>query len=122
MRSQIRNEKRMFTIGIFSTHIPYIAFLLFYAYFFVAGINKAVAGEIPSDENFHKTEIYASESYVDLDIDTYHFFCNFSENAKSACFEDFLFKRKINYPEYSYIGFRSEFYSDSNFCRPPPVA
>jgi len=112
----------MFTIGIFSTHIPYIAFVLFYAYFFVAGINKAVAGEIPPDENFHKTEIYASENFVDLEIDTYHFFCDISERTRSAWFEDFLFKRKVKIPEFSYTGFRKEIYFESSFCRPPPVA
>ena len=109
----------MFTIGIFSTHIPYIAFVLFYAYFFVAGVNKAVAGEIPAEENFYTSEIYASD--ISIDLDTYHFFCEVSDQGKSVHFEDFLFKQKINYPEYSYTKFRSEFYFESNFCRPPPA-
>ena len=31
----------MFTIGIFSTHIPYIAFIFFYAYFLIFGIETS---------------------------------------------------------------------------------
>ncbi len=112
----------MFTIGIFSTHIPYIAFILFYAYFFVAGVNKAVEGEIPAEENFHKTEIYASDNHRNLNVDTYQFLCEISDQVKSASFVDFLFQRKINYPEYSSTKFRNEFYFESIFCRPPPVA
>jgi hypothetical protein len=31
----------MFTIGIFTTHLPYIAFVVFYAFFLFFGVNKA---------------------------------------------------------------------------------
>lgn len=110
----------MFTIGIFSTHIPYIAFILFYAYFFVAGVNKAVSGEIPSGEKIIKTEMYVSNSYSDADIDTYHFFCKVSKSHISVNHEDFLFKRKINYPEHFLSRIRAEFYYSSFFNKPPP--
>ncbi|MCG6187192.1 hypothetical protein [Maribellus maritimus] len=110
----------MFTIGIFSTHIPYIAFVLFYAYFFVAGINKAVSGEIPSGEDFHKTEIYASDNFMDQDIDTYHYFCKESDFCKTFKDEDSLLKRKINYPEYSLAKIAIEYYL-IHFNKPPPV-
>jgi hypothetical protein len=112
----------MFTVGIFTTHIPYIAFVLFYAYFFVAGMNRAVAGKIPTEENVHKTEIYASDSFTDSKTDTYHFFCKVSAFCESKKQENFLFERKINYPEYLNNGFVPEFYFESIFCRPPPVA
>jgi len=36
----------MFTVGIFSTHLPYIAFVFFYAFFFLFGIQKASAVEV----------------------------------------------------------------------------
>jgi hypothetical protein len=112
----------MFITGIFSTHIPYIAFLLFYAYFFVAGINKAVAGEIPAEENFCKSEICVSDIFTESDIDTYHFFSNVSDCNGLDKYEDFLFKQKINYPEYSDSEFKPEFCFETLFCRPPPVA
>ena len=110
----------MFTIGIFSTHIPYIAFILFYAYFFVAGVNKAVSGEIPNGENVIKTEIYTSNSFTDFDVDTYHFFCKVSDSDRIAQHEDFLFKRKINYPVHSLRKIKAKFYYSSFFNKPPP--
>ena len=111
----------MFTVGIFSTHIPYIAFLLFYAYFFIGGINKAASGEISTGENYIKTEIYSREIPVKPDTDTYHFFCKISTGTKYYRFEDFLFKRKINYPEYSSVKIHSDYYASSLFNRPPPA-
>jgi hypothetical protein len=41
----------MFTIGIFTTHLPYIAFVVFYAFFLLFGVNKASSGEIQWGEN-----------------------------------------------------------------------
>ncbi len=39
----------MFTFGIFTTHIPYIAVVAFYAFFLLFGAEKASSGEIHSD-------------------------------------------------------------------------
>ena len=111
----------MFTVGIFSTHIPYIAFVLFYAYFLVTGVNKAVAGEISSGEEICKTEIYANDTFVSSKIDTYHFFCDISDFSKYNGFETFHYKQKIKYQEYS-VKIPTEYYSASLFNRPPPVA
>ena len=47
----------MFTLGIFTTHIPYIALVVFYAFFWVIGINKASSGEIQNAENSLSLEI-----------------------------------------------------------------
>ena len=41
----------MFTIGIFTTHLPYIAFVVFYAFFLLFGVNKASSGEIQWGES-----------------------------------------------------------------------
>jgi hypothetical protein len=111
----------MFTVGIFSTHFPYIAFVLFYAYFLVTGVNKAVAGEISSGEELCRTEIFASDTFVKSDIDTYHYFCDVSDLSKYNNFKDFIFKRKINYPDES-SQISVEDYSAALFSRPPPLA
>ncbi len=111
----------MFTVGIFSTHIPYIAFVLFYAYFLVTGVNKAVAGEIASGEEFSKTEIYATDLFVKAEIDTYHYFCDLSDYDKNNECEVILFKRKVKYRENS-VRIPIEYYSSSLFNRPPPAA
>jgi hypothetical protein len=112
----------MFTIGIFSTHIPYIAFVLFYVYFLVAGVNKAVAGEIPSGENYTTTELYASEIFDKANVDTYHFFCNISNINNNNHFEDLIFKWKIKYPDFTFAKIHKDCLSTSLFNRPPPVA
>jgi hypothetical protein len=112
----------MFTVGIFSTHIPYIAFVVFYAYFFISGVNKTLSGEIQSGENVLETEWYAQENYLDSDAGAYHYNGKISGAFKYDKPEDFPFTRKINYPEYSDTVFRGDFYSFSLFCRPPPVA
>lgn len=39
----------MFTFGIFTTHIPYIAVVAFYAFFLLFGVEKASSGEIHTD-------------------------------------------------------------------------
>jgi len=111
----------MFTVGIFSTHFPYIAFVLFYAYFLIAGVNKAVAGEISSGEEFCKTEIYANTIFVKSDVDTYHYFCDVSDVSKNSRNEILHFKKKLRYREYS-INIPTNYYSVSFFNRPPPVA
>ena len=40
----------MFTIGIFSTHLPYFAFVFFYACIFIFGSPKVAKSELPSNE------------------------------------------------------------------------
>ncbi|MBN2635490.1 MAG: hypothetical protein JXR61_04410 [Prolixibacteraceae bacterium] len=113
----------MFTVGIFSTHIPYIAFVLFYAYFLVTGVNKAVSGEISSGEEFCKTEIYASELLIQskTEIDTYHYFCTISNYNKNNDFEELHFIRKLKSHENS-VKIPTEYFSASLFNRPPPAA
>ena len=110
----------MFTVGIFSTHIPYIAFVLFYAYFLVAGVNKAVAGEISSGEEFCKTEIFVTNTFDKTEIDTYHYFCNISDKQKNNDFDFLIYKPKIKYREYS-GKIPKDYYYSPLFNRPPPA-
>ena|SRR6056297_665717 len=49
----------MFNFGIFSTHLPYLAFVFFYAFFFLIGIPKASAGDFSEGEIIKKQEIPA---------------------------------------------------------------
>lgn len=51
----------MFTVGIFTTHLPYIALVVFYAFFWVFGINKATACEIDSGETVFTAKISVYE-------------------------------------------------------------
>lgn len=40
----------MFTFGIFTTHLPYLAFVFFYVFFLFVGIPKASSGELSGKE------------------------------------------------------------------------
>jgi len=46
----------MFSVGIFTTHIPYIAFVVFYAWILIFGVEKASNGELQSSEKKFVTE------------------------------------------------------------------
>ncbi len=41
----------MFTFGLFTTHIPYIAFVVFYAWILLTGVGKANDGKIQLTEH-----------------------------------------------------------------------
>jgi len=47
----------MFTIGIFSTHLPYIAFVFFYALFFLFGVQKSSGMESRKEKKTIPVEI-----------------------------------------------------------------
>jgi hypothetical protein len=112
----------MFTVGIFSTHLPYLAFVFFYAYFFIFGVQKATNGELSSGE---KTIL--SESQV---IHTF----NHSSNEHNFYFQDFygvlnsninrkiLFEKKIKHGCLVLDQINNLNFSIPLFNRPPPVA
>lgn len=109
----------MFTFGIFTTHLPYVAFVVFYAYFLLFGVNKAVSGEIETGEKFVKTEWFTQKHFNKENVKTFHysdFNCVEIHNQRHHVFETKL--RKIS-PEIQ-ISFSSELYSTQFFCRPPP--
>lgn len=56
----------MFTIGIFTTHLPYIALVVFYAFFWVFGVNKASTGELNSGKSLLSVEISAYEKVAEI--------------------------------------------------------
>jgi hypothetical protein len=51
----------MFTFGLFTTHFPYLAFVVFYAYFLIFGVGKATSGEIESDEKYFQRPMVCGE-------------------------------------------------------------
>jgi len=111
----------MFTVGIFTTHIPYIAFVVFYAWFLLFGVSKAASGEIETGEKYCKTEWVAEKHYNISDSNSSNFYIN-SETVKYSGFEEIHFKQKIIYPEYVFRKHKQDYFCSSLFCRPPPVA
>jgi hypothetical protein len=58
----------MFTLGIFTTHLPYIALVMFYAFFWIFGVNKASSGELQLSENKITFEIVAEKSFIEIPL------------------------------------------------------
>lgn len=109
----------MFTFGIFSTHIPYIAFVVFYAYFLITGVEKASNGEIQSVKNHFVTE-QSVGYHSDLNDTSGNFYLANPDIDLYAWFEIFSFKRKIIHGvDPTVLMYHSDFYTPfSN--RPPP--
>jgi hypothetical protein len=111
----------MFTFGIFSTHIPYIAFVLFYGFFFLAGIEKTSAGEMGEGEKIIPQVISVSvNNYTDIDDDNLY---NCNAQPGNIDFEQMLlYGDKINLFYFSNRFIKTTDYRYSWFSRPPPVA
>ena len=109
----------MFLFGIFTSHIPYIAFVVFYAYILLFGVEKATQGKLQSGQNIYIAELQVEYQTGAGELQEYS--CNsgyYFQN--SAQFEPFIFKRKLK-PLISRSTFQqADFYSTiSN--RPPPA-
>lgn len=111
----------MFTFGIFTTHLPYVAVVAFYAYFLIFGVNKATNGEIESNEAGFRIELESSKSYDSLNDDSSFYDQNNFDFYAHSHFERSIFKRKIKY-ENSFVAetLQSGFYS-THLGRPPPA-
>ena len=110
----------MFTIGIFTTHLPYIAFVVFYAFFLFFGVNKASSGEIQWGENNLVLKAPAGELNETDTAD----FSNYQSHERTGIFSPgtnnfFAYKEHIQhtgYPE----KIRQCFFAQALFSRPPP--
>jgi hypothetical protein len=111
----------MFTVGIFTTHIPYIAFVVFYAWFLLFGIGKAASGEIETGEKYCKTEWVAEKHYDFSDSNSGNYYI-VQSLINNHGFEEIHFKRKIIYPANTFLEHKQDYFCSSLFCRPPPVA
>jgi hypothetical protein len=112
----------MFTFGIFTTHFPYLAFVAFYAYFLLFGVNKASSGEIQISENQHKIEIYANSHFSGSINNAIHFEKAVSAHLQKANIYYSPFEQKINFPVFRNTEYRQTYFSLALFSRPPPVA
>lgn len=87
----------MFTVGIFTTHIPYIAFVVFYAFFFLFGVNTPADDEVKVSDSKFKIELQTSQSFADANTTSnFHYQTDF-DYSKHNNFEYSLFKRKVNH-------------------------
>ncbi|HKI87726.1 MAG TPA: hypothetical protein VKA38_01780 [Draconibacterium sp.] len=84
----------MFTFGIFTTHLPYIAFVVFYAYFLIFGVEKASKGEIQVPGTSFTTEFQVVKHVNTHDQSSYYYQSD-TDFVILANFEAFHFKQKI---------------------------
>lgn len=110
----------MFTFGIFTTHLPYIAFVIFYAGLMIFGGEKSSAENNFNGEDFISKVIAASDGvYNDLSGAEY--------DADFFSDDIFISARKIYLAGISYtpctitIPYKETNFQYSWFSRPPPV-
>lgn len=112
----------MFTIGIFTTHLPYIAFVAFYAFFLIFGVNKASSGEIQWGENNLVLKAPAGE-LNETDAADFSYYHSYEKaGIFSPGFNDFFVHKEhilqtSCYPE----NIRQFYFAQAFFSRPPPV-
>lgn len=112
----------MFTFGIFTTHLPYVAFVVFYAYFLLFGVNKAVSGELETGEKFCKTE-WSVEKHINKDdVQAFHYSDFNCDNFRSHRYKTFHSKPGISWPELQLTAYISGGFGFQLFSRPPPTA
>ncbi len=113
----------MFTVGIFTTHIPYIAFVVFYAFFLIFGADKAASGEIQLGEESIMVASHHSKIYTETGHDNFY---NFHYQSGPFQFppgvnEVFIFKRKLKQGTQLLLKDWHCSISPVLFSRPPPA-
>ena len=110
----------MFIFGIFTTHFPYIAIVIFCAYFLILGVNKTSNGEIQAGDNKFKTELQSSRSYANLNDDSNFYYQNEFNFYAYFYFEESVFRKKIKYQNFFFVELLQTGFYSSCFSRPPP--
>jgi hypothetical protein len=112
----------MFTIGIFTTHLPYIAFVVFYAFFLLFGVNKVSSGEIQWGESNiilkAPAEEIAEVNFTDFSKSYYQKGAGIFSPGTA---DFYVFKENIQYASFYPENIRQCFFSQALFSRPPPV-
>ena len=110
----------MFTVGIFTTHFPYIAFVVFYAFFFLFGVNAPVEEEVQISDSKFKIELQTSKSFADSNIVSNFHYQTEIDFSTHKNFVKSLFKRKINHQCTPITAHWQYCLCNSLFSRPPP--
>ncbi len=110
----------MFSVGIFTTHIPYVVMLVFYAWFLITGVNKTGEGKIKVAEKSITIQQHINASDDFSDVDTYAFYSSLTEINPETKIH--LSETKQKWKQSDCVYFHTQDYcGNSLFCRPPPV-
>jgi hypothetical protein len=111
----------MFTFGMFTSHIPYIALVAFYAYFVLFGMEKASKGElVVENKNPFIYEIQVTDNFDGFNSGCFYYQTS-ALHAEYSKFEDFIFKRKLSQPALNDNLHYRFFYIPNTSNRPPPI-
>ena len=111
----------MFTVGIFSTHLPYLAFVFFYAWFILFGIQEVSNGERETIEKscFSKS-YFVTQTNNPINIQNFDYADNFSAlNFRYS--RNFRINNEIKGSSYMLTKTSYSCFSFSLFNRPPPI-
>jgi hypothetical protein len=110
----------MFTFGIFTTHLPYITIVAFYAYFLIFGVNQPTDGKITTAKESISVQIHLNNSIEQTPADTFNFYTSLSEISETYCFENSKVKQKWKHLGVNKI-FKQDHCKSTLFSRPPPA-
>lgn len=110
----------MFSFGIFTTHLPYIAFVVFYAYFLIFGVEKAQDGKIQISE--HSVQIKHHVNSFQRSATSIHYFDELSQLSvlKQIRLNHFIAVQKWKWYDKQTFSHFQEHFLEFPFCRPPP--
>ncbi|WP_372648598.1 hypothetical protein [Draconibacterium sp.] len=109
----------MFTVGIFTTHIPYLVFIACYAWFLLFGVEQVQEGKIQIAEKSIQIEYHVNQTKASS-VNVYHFFQ--PENYDSSGFKNYsnlIIKQK--WRTYFTPFTCQDCFLEGSFCRPPPA-
>ena len=110
----------MFSFGIFTTHLPYLAMVAFYAYILLFGIDQTSKGKIELSEKSAQVQIHLNDTADTIHADSSCFNWAFAEEAAIKIFEKSKVKQKWKHFGVDKIFIQD--YPENSICsRPPPV-
>jgi hypothetical protein len=116
------SHKKVFVTGIFSTHIPYIAFGLFYVFLMIADTSETTVRENKTDSEC--TGLYSCYCYETPSCQQHAAFacCAGILNADATSRPGApVFRQKIKYPDFKSLKIPNGHFSYSLLNRPPPA-
>lgn len=110
----------MFTVGLFTTHFPYLVFIACYAWFMLFGVEQAQEGKIQLTEKSVQIEYHVNHAKATAEqysafykLKDFDFVCH-KNYAKLSIFRKWKIRDSLHFCSQSVIPV-------SLFCRPPPA-
>ena len=116
------SKSTMFTFGLFSTHLPYIAFAFFYVYLVLFGLGKPDGSSAANQKNYHQSEIFAGNLHPAVHNQLASPGTTFYFREEEFCLREILLTEQWKHSPSTLVEPLPAGISTSLFCRPPPSA